>query len=204
MAQPTGGRQVDGGAMKRLVFIGGPPGVGKTAVAMALNQQLDNSIMLDGDWCWQMHPWDFSAENKTMVMGNIGYLLRADIANTSFTTVILSWVMDEQQIIDDICAGLPMDEVEFTSVSLLTDEATLRSHFAADGRHSETLGDSLARLVKYDSVDSLKVWVTGKSVEDVASEIATIIAQPHNPDATGCGRHPCGTSGALTAPGGTT
>ena len=170
--------------MKRLVFIGGPPGVGKTEVAMALNQRLDSSIMLDGDWCWQMHPWDFSAENKMMVMGNIRYLLCADIANASFTTVIFSWVMDEQQIIDDICAGLPMGEVVFTSVSLLADEATLRSHFANDRCRSGTVGDSLARLVKYESLDSLKVWVTGKSVADVASEISAMFFQPLNLAAT--------------------
>jgi len=64
---------------------------------------------------------------------------------------------------------------EFTSISLLADEATLRSHFVIDGRQGRA-SDSVVRLAKYESVDSHKIWVTGKSVEDVVSEIATLIA----------------------------
>ena len=38
--------------MKRLYMIGGPMGVGKTAACRQLQQLLDRSVFLDGDWCW--------------------------------------------------------------------------------------------------------------------------------------------------------
>ena len=162
--------------MKKLIFIGGPIGVGKTAVARALNEQLESSVMLDGDWCWQMHPWVINAENKSMVISNIQHLLQAYIDNTGFATIIFSWVMHEQQIIDDICTGLTMDKVCFTSISLITDDATLRRNFESDGRDIEALPDSLARLSNYKNVRSIKIETMGKTAEDLAHEIAVMIA----------------------------
>ena len=132
--------------------------------------------MLDGDWCWQMHPWVINDENKSMVIGNIQHLLQAYIDNTGFVTVIFCWVMHEQQIIDDICAGLTMDKVCFTSISLITDEATLRRNFESDGRDIDALPDSLARLSNYEAVRSIKIETMGKTAEDLAHEIAVMIA----------------------------
>ena len=43
--------------MKRLILIGGPMGVGKTAVGRALRNQIPNSVFLDGDWCWDANPF---------------------------------------------------------------------------------------------------------------------------------------------------
>ena len=40
--------------MKRLYMIGGPMGVGKTAACRQLQQLLDRSVFLDGDWCWDL------------------------------------------------------------------------------------------------------------------------------------------------------
>jgi len=170
------GESRDGIEMKKLIFIGGPIGVGKTAVARALNEQLESSVMLDGDWCWQMHPWVINAENKSMVISNIQHLLQAYIDNTGFATIIFSWVMHEQQIIDDICTGLTMDKVCFTSISLITDDATLRRNFESDGRDIEALPDSLARLSNYKNVRSIKIETMGKTAEDLAHEIAVMIA----------------------------
>ena len=50
--------------MKKILFIGGPMGIGKTAVSERLNQLLDHSVFLDGDWCWNMDPFIVNEENK--------------------------------------------------------------------------------------------------------------------------------------------
>ena len=42
--------------MKTLYLIGGPMGVGKTAVGQALKRLLPHSVFLDGDWCWTQTP----------------------------------------------------------------------------------------------------------------------------------------------------
>ena len=43
--------------VKNLYFIGGTMGVGKTTVGKSLMNMLENSVFLDGDWCWYSHPF---------------------------------------------------------------------------------------------------------------------------------------------------
>lgn len=54
-------------------------GVGKTATCQILKQKLNNSVFLDGDWCWDMHPFQVTEETKQMVLENIGFLLNSFI-----------------------------------------------------------------------------------------------------------------------------
>ena len=49
-------------------MIGGTMGVGKTTVSQNLKIKLRNSVLLDGDWCWDMHPFRVTEETKNMVM----------------------------------------------------------------------------------------------------------------------------------------
>ena len=48
--------------MKRLYLIGGPMGVGKTTVCQELKRLTAPSVFLDGDWCWDMEPFQVTAE----------------------------------------------------------------------------------------------------------------------------------------------
>jgi len=43
-------------------------GVGKTAVCQELKLKLNNCVFLDGDWCWDAHPFQVTEETKQMVM----------------------------------------------------------------------------------------------------------------------------------------
>ena len=62
--------------MKRLYVIGGPMGVGKTAACRQLQQLLDRSVFLDGDWCWDAHPFQATEETREMVLENISLYYR--------------------------------------------------------------------------------------------------------------------------------
>lgn len=42
--------------MKTVYLIGGTMGVGKTTVCQLMKAKLPNSVFLDGDYCWDMHP----------------------------------------------------------------------------------------------------------------------------------------------------
>lgn len=57
--------------MKTLYMIGGTMGVGKTAVCQQLKQDLQNSVFLDGDWCWDASPFQVTDETKAIVIDNI-------------------------------------------------------------------------------------------------------------------------------------
>jgi shikimate kinase len=44
--------------MKRLIFISGTMGIGKTTISKLLLKELKNSVFLDGDWCWNINPFN--------------------------------------------------------------------------------------------------------------------------------------------------
>lgn len=50
--------------MKTLYMIGGTMGVGKTTLCQQLKQDLQNSVFLDGDWCWDASPFQVTDEIK--------------------------------------------------------------------------------------------------------------------------------------------
>ena len=57
--------------MKHVYLIGGPMGIGKSTICNQLNQDLDHSVFLDGDWCWNMDPFIVNQDTKNMVLDNI-------------------------------------------------------------------------------------------------------------------------------------
>ena len=88
--------------MKTLYLIGGTMGVGKSTVCRILKRRLPNSVFLDGDWCWDAHPFQVTEETKRMVTENICFLLNQFLNCTAYENVIFCWVMHEQSIIDNI------------------------------------------------------------------------------------------------------
>ena len=50
--------------MKNLILMGGPMGVDKTAACQLLKRRLGRCVFLDGDWCWDMHPFQVTEETK--------------------------------------------------------------------------------------------------------------------------------------------
>jgi len=155
-------------------------GVGKTTLGKYLvDHRLNQAVLLDGDWCWYMHPWIFNDENKRMVMRNSQFLLNSFMANSTIENIVFVWVMHQQAIIDDLLSGL---EGDFTtdSFSLVASEAELTKRFSQDiasaKRKPSDLPAAIQRLSFYESVDSTKIDVTGRDYPEVAQLILDQIA----------------------------
>lgn len=150
-------------------------GIGKSSVSNMLKNSLNKSVFLDGDWCWYMNPWVFNEENKRMVLDNIQYLLNSYINNSNFTTIIFCWVMDRQEIIDDILNGLDMTKIDFKSISLISNEEKLISNIQKDvlngTRNEKSIKEAIDRLENFKNLDSIKVDTTDLSMEETASQI---------------------------------
>ncbi|MFA6075733.1 MAG: AAA family ATPase [Negativicutes bacterium] len=161
--------------MKKLIIINGTMGVGKTAVCSRLYKLLEHSVWLDGDWCWLMNPWDFSDENKSMVMDNISHLLRNYLANSSFQYVIFNWVMHEQVIFDELLQRLEGYSFELIKISLTCPANELVARMKSGGREERVITDSLTRLPNYQRLDTIKVDTSNKSIDAVCREILLLI-----------------------------
>ena len=81
--------------MRTLYLVGGTMGVGKTTACKVLANDLPNSVFLDGDWCWDLHPFRVTDETKHMVMSNIVTCLNNFLSCAAIESVVFCWVMHE-------------------------------------------------------------------------------------------------------------
>ena len=163
--------------MKTVYLIGGTMGVGKTTLGHYLKKELTNAIYLDGDWCWDANPFIVNDVTKKMVMENICFLLNNFIQSDSYENIIFTWVMHEQSIIDDIVSRLDLKDYELKKISLICNPQTLTEHIMKDVQNNirdiEVLERSLARLDLYQKLDTIKIDVSNKTLEDIYKQIKT-------------------------------
>lgn len=161
--------------MKTLYFIGGTMGVGKTTISQALKRALSQSVFLDGDWCWDMHPFTVTGETKRLVEENIVTLLNNDLHSPAFEHVIFCWVMHQQEIIDQLLNRIDLSDCRLINVSLVCSEESLRARLQIDVdsglRESEIIDRSVARLPLYQHLNTYKIDVSNKNTEQIVAEI---------------------------------
>jgi len=156
--------------LKKLIVINGTMGVGKTTICKRLLKELENSVWLDGDWCWMMNPWVFSEENKKMVVENIVFILRNYLKNPTYEYVIFDWVIHEKYILDLILDQFTDLEYELIWFSLICSENSLEQRMINRGDSADIIKDSILRLEKYESMDSIKI----NADDDIEANIQTI------------------------------
>lgn len=153
-------------------------GVGKTTISQQLKHSLDNSVFLDGDWCWDGHPFQVNEETKAMVIDNICYVLNNFLSCSAYDNIIFCWVMHEQSIIDTILNNLHTENCIVHCISLTTDPDTLIKRLSKDVesgiRNREVIDRSVARLPLYQNLNTIKVDTTDKSIEDIIKEIRAL------------------------------
>lgn len=161
--------------MKKLIIINGAPGAGKTSVCKELYQKLENSAWLDGDWCWMMNPFKVTDENKQMVEKNINCILTNFIKNSSIDYVVFDWVIPHDGLMNRIIAELPLDGMEVHKISLVCSEDVLRKRLKADGRSLDRIEDSVRRLDSYQSMNTIKLDTTDKSVKEIVEHLVSFV-----------------------------
>lgn len=159
-------------------MIGGTMGVGKTAVCQLLKKQLNHCVFLDGDWCWDMHPFEVNEETKQMVLANIKFLLNSFIQCSVYENIIFCWVMHEQSIIDELLSAIETANCEVKVISLICREESLRERLQKDVdqgiREPEIIQRSIQRLDGYKTLNSIKLDVSDISASMAAKQIASL------------------------------
>lgn len=161
--------------MKHLYLISGTMGVGKTTTCQIMKKKLNNSVFLDGDWCWDMDPFIVNDETKKMVINNICFLLNNFIETSVYENIIFCWVMHEQSIIDDILARLNTENCNLHLISLVCDKESLKNRLEKDidkgVRTEDIINRSLERLKLYENLLTQKVDVSRLTPREVADYI---------------------------------
>ncbi len=81
-------------------------GVGKSTVCAELLKRMDDAVYLDGDWLWNMNPFNVTEENKEMVLNNIGFVIGSFLKNSGFKNIIFCWVIHTEDIFNEILKRL--------------------------------------------------------------------------------------------------
>lgn len=161
--------------MKNIYLIGGTMGVGKTTTCQIIKNKLNNCVFLDGDWFWDMHPFQVTEERKQMVLENICFLLNNFIKCSAYENIVFCWVMHQQTIIDYIISRLDAANCKIHFISLVCSEqalqARLRKDIDAGIRTEDAIRRSIERIPLYEKVNTYKVDVSKITPEQVADYI---------------------------------
>ncbi|WP_127573227.1 AAA family ATPase [Paenibacillus xylaniclasticus] len=161
--------------MKHLFLIGGTMGTGKTTTCQIMKSKLNNSVFLDGDWCWDMRPFQVTDETKEMVMQNICFVLNNFIKCSVIENIVFCWVMHQQEIIDEILSRLDTQGCKVHLISLICSPDRLRERLVKDIdagiRTEDILARSLERIPLYEKLNTTKVDVSNVAAEEVADYI---------------------------------
>lgn len=157
--------------MKHVYLIGGPMGIGKSTICNQLNQDLDHSVFLDGDWCWNMDPFVVNQDTKNMVLDNITHCLNNFIHTPGIENIIFCWVMHKQDIIDQIIQKLDTEGVDIHLISLICEKEELIKRMLIDRRDNQTIRKSLQYLELYKDLDTQKIDVTTLDVQKMIDKI---------------------------------
>lgn len=157
--------------MKHVYLIGGPMGIGKSTICNQLNQDLDHSVFLDGDWCWNMDPFVVNQDTKNMVLDNITHCLNNFIHTPGIENIIFCWVMHKQDIIDQIIQKLDTEGVDIHLISLICEKEELIKRMLIDRRDNQTIRKSLQYLELYKDLDTQKIDVTALDVQKTIDKI---------------------------------
>ena len=132
-------------------------------------------MFLDGDWCWDMDPFQVTEETKKMVMKNIIFLLNSFLTCSAYKNVVFCWVMHEQAIIDEILGSLDLNGCQVHLFSLICSPKELAGRLEKDIeqglRDEDVVNRSLARLPFYEKLNTIKIDTTGCSPKMVAERI---------------------------------
>lgn len=165
--------------MKKLIFINGTMGVGKTTVSQKLKLLLKESVFLDGDWCWDMNPFIVNEETKNMVLNNIAYLLNNFLNCSQYRYIIFCWVMHEESIMEEIIKRIDNYQYQLLKFSIICSEEKLKERITRDiengKREIKVLERSIERIELYKNMDTIKINTDTLTPDKVAEKIRSFI-----------------------------
>lgn len=164
--------------MKNLYIIKGTMGIGKTTVSKLLKLNMPKSVFLDGDWCWDMHPFIVNAETKEMVIKNITYLLNNFLSCSEYENIIFCWVLNLEETQKEILSRLNLAGVRVIPISLVCEEKILEERLKKDIssgiRKEEIITRSKERLNQYKKHSGVIIDTSNLTPLEVVKKIIEI------------------------------
>ncbi len=156
--------------MATLIIITGAPGIGKTAVGREVFERLSDCAWLDGDDVWRINPFEVTEHTKAIVIRNIPYVLRGYL-EAGYEYVLLTWVLHQQAIIDDVLAGLRGLDFEVRAFTLIAEEDVLLDRWRARAGREQVPELVADRLRQSATLATTKIDTSEITAVEVAERI---------------------------------
>ncbi|MHB1456230.1 MAG: AAA family ATPase [Armatimonadota bacterium] len=162
---------------KKLIFIHGPAGVGKSTACAMLRDRLMGSAWVESEWCGCTNPFDWSPERQALVERNMSFMLRSYLECGIVEYVILNWGLHapRKQILDLVIENISDLEYEFIPVILLCREDEHIRRMSHDGRSDERIARSIGTRALYEAQSCPVIDTTDLGVELTVERILEII-----------------------------
>ena len=119
-------------AMRKLVLLGGPTGVGKSTAMALLQGQIEKSALVDADDVWRVSG-DLAIEsNRPVAIGNVVSVVRGYFA-AGCETAIVSWVFARPALYTPLIKAFRDDVDAILQIYLVASADILRQRLAARG-----------------------------------------------------------------------
>ncbi len=155
--------------MKKVLFLHGPAGVGKSTVCAALHARLPGSAWVESECCRRINPFLFTEETIALTERNMAFLIRGYLECSLVSTVILTWGLHGPRaaILARVRASLADLPFQWLPIALTCSEEDHVRRMVADGREEERIQRSLATRALYAECSGLVLDTSGASVAEV-------------------------------------
>ncbi len=161
-----------------LVLLGGPPGVGKSAVLDILEGLVPDCAVLDADDVWRVNSEVVVAENGHIAISNTISVMQGYF-DAGCKIGVLSWVFAREELFGPVIEALRGRVDSIVQVYLTADEASLEQRLQSRG-HPDRIDYSISRLrlieeLPYPKLDTTRLtpqeaaeWVRGQIRKELA------------------------------------
>lgn len=157
---------------RRLILLGGPPGVGKTTVLRHLEELIPGAALLDADDVRNTAA-NFD-EDPAVVLQTVVAVMRDRLMVAGINTGLLAWVFARKELYQPVISGLEdlVDAIDI--VYLLADEKTLARRLMKRGDPGK-LEYARSRLALIAALPYHKIDTSGLTSEQVAARLTELI-----------------------------
>lgn len=157
-----------------IIILNGSIGVGKTSVSWKLNELLQPSIMLDGDYIGAVSPFEIYDEKRTEYLyQTMAHLIAFHLEN-GYEHFIINYVFENQKELDALIQKLENLELKVFCFWLTCNEKEQRQRIL--NRNNDQVEWELKRGVELNQIleDTARRMFIGKRIETSISSIDEI------------------------------
>jgi len=160
--------------MKRLLFLCGPNGIGKTTICNAILSQLSRSAYVDSDACRMMNPFVLDDETIPTIAKNIADLIENYAACSAVETILFSYGFHgrRREVFAQVMKRVEALDLHFVPFLLCCDEDENLRRMRQDGRSEQRIRTALEQSRRaFDGVGYPTLDITHLTADETAARI---------------------------------